>query len=587
LHTIRGAGGSLASQFRIRRADGSVRWLAMRAEAFLDQEGRLLRVTSAQQDISEIVAAREASAARRDELVRLVEQRTAALAEAEARFHGIFDSQFQFIGLLAPDGTLLEANRTAVEAGGLTRDDVIGRPFWETGWWPTAERDRLRSDIADAARGMLVRHEVENTGAGGRALWVDFSLKPVRDRTTGAVTAIIAEGRDLTERRDLVGKLVQAQKVQALGQLASGIAHDFNNILQTVSGAAMLIERRAEDHDKIRRLARTTIDAAARGESITRRLLSFARRDELRSEAIEIGPLLKGMREVLAHTLGRIITVQAEAPAGLLSVLADRGQLETALVNLGTNARDAMPDGGTLTYSAEAVHVGEEGAHPAGLAPGDYVRVVATDTGSGMDAATLARVTEPFFTTKPPGQGTGLGLAMAKGFAEQSGGTLTIASTPGAGTAVSLWLRQAGDDAVTRASEEDGVGQPGVALRRILVVDDDDLVRETISAQLEDAGFMTLVAASGGESLALIESGETVDALVCDLSMPGMDGVVTIEKARALRPGLPCFLLTGYVGDDAALSAGDAFILIRKPVAGRVLGARIEAALEVAGGQRG
>ena len=163
-------------------------------------------------------------------------QAETALAEAEARFRGIFDLQFQYIILLAPNGTILEVNRTALDAGGLMRNDAIGQPLWATGWWPVADRDRLRTEIIQAAQGMMIRREIEINGADGRRIWIDFSLKPVRDPVTGAVTSLIAEGRDLTEKRSLVAQLVQTQKVQALGQLAAGIAHDFNNILQAVSG---------------------------------------------------------------------------------------------------------------------------------------------------------------------------------------------------------------------------------------------------------------------------------------------------------------------------------------------------------------
>ncbi|CAH2600477.1 Histidine kinase [Rhodovastum atsumiense] len=535
--------------------------------------------------LSGVVLARmllASAAARRSAatLERHVVERTAALATAEARFRAIFDSQFQFITLLAPDGIVLEVNRTALDAAALTRGAVIGRPFWETGWWLQAARDRLRQDIARAAAGVLIRHEVEYNGAGGRLIHVDFSLTPVRAPATQDVLWIIAEGRDITEQRELAGQLAQVQKVQALGQLASGIAHDFNNILQTVSGAAMLIERRPEDHERTRRLARTAIDATTRGASITQRLLSFARRGEPRLEAIATTELLNSVREVLAHTLGTHITVRIEAPAELPALLADRGQLETALVNLGTNARDAMPDGGTLMLSAAPEHVAQGSAHPDGLTPGDYISLRVTDTGTGMDPATLARVTEPFFTTKPEGQGTGLGLAMVKGFTEQSGGALSITSTPGQGTTITLWLRQARSDATRRNGDDPGLATTGTPSARILLVDDDDLVRETLAAQLEDMGFATLIAANGAEALALLEAGEVVDALVSDLSMPGMSGVVTIQKARLLRPDLPCFLLTGYVGERAALDAGDAFTLVRKPVAGRTLAARIEARLE-------
>jgi PAS domain S-box-containing protein len=511
-----------------------------------------------------------------------------ALRESEARFHGIFDSQFQLIELLRLDGTILEVNRASLDAGGLTRSEVIGQPFWQIGRWPGAERDRVHGEIAQAARGTTIHREVEINGAAGRTIWVDFSLKPVRDPVTDEVTSIIAEGRDLTEKRNLTNQLAQAQKLQALGQLAGGIAHDFNNILQAVSGAAMLIEQRPGDHDRVRRLASTMIAAANRGTSITQRLLSFARRGELRAAPIATSDLLNSMREVFAYTLGTTIAVCTSVPPSVPALIADQPQLETAIINLGTNARDAMPGGGTIILSAEAENVAEGHHHPAGLAPGDYVRLSFADNGTGMDAATLARVSEPFFTTKPQGQGTGLGLAMVKGFTEQSGGGLSITSTPGQGTTVTMWLHQATTDVVRTGGDDDQHGVPiGLQLSaRILLVDDDDLIRETLAELLEEAGFTTLVAASGLEALALVESGEVVDAMVSDLSMPGMNGVTIIRKARALRPGLPCFLLTGYVGERAALSTENTFTLVRKPVTIRALVALIEATLEGAKRQK-
>jgi PAS domain S-box-containing protein len=576
------AGGMLATEFRIRRPDGAVRWVAMRAEVLLGEDGKPHRVISAQSDITDIVAAREQQASRAAELERCVAERTAELASAEARFRAIFDSQFQFIGLLAPDGTTLEVNRTALEAAGLTREDVLGRPFWETGWWPDAERDRLRHDVAQAARGVVVRREVRNVSVDGQEVWVDFSLKPVRDAVTGKVVWMIPEGRDITEQRTLSAQLVQAQKVQALGQLAGGIAHDFNNIIQAVSGAATLIDRRPQDIDKVRRLARMALDATARGASITRRLLSFTRRDELHSEVLPTAEVLNNIREVLAHTLGTTISVRYGVAADVPPLVADRGQLETVLVNLGTNARDAMPGGGTLTLSAEAENV--DIGHPAGLEAGTYVRLSVADTGTGMDAATLARAAEAFFTTKPVGQGTGLGLPMTKSFAEQLGGAMSINSAPGKGTIVTLWLRGATTESVWAANDGSDRKPATYASARVLLVDDDDMVRETLAAQLEDLGFRVLPASGGAEAIALLETGEAVDALVSDLSMPDMDGVTTIRKARVLRPRLPCFLLTGYTGERAALSAENAFTLVRKPTTAETLATRIEAALAAAGG---
>jgi CheY-like chemotaxis protein len=256
------------------------------------------------------------------------------------------------------------------------------------------------------------------------------------------------------------------------------------------------------------------------------------------------------------------------------------------LVNLATNARDAMPKGGMLVLSAAAELVSEAGTHPAGLEPGRYLRLVVKDTGTGMDAATLARVTEPFFTTKPQGQGTGLGLAMARGFAEQSGGALQLESEPGRGTTVTLWLPGAEPSAaaarlcVRSVAEPD---DPTCASHRVLVVDDDPLVREVLAEQLRAAGFDVLRAASGTEALALLAAGEHIDVLVTDLSMPGLDGLAVIREVQGRIPGLPAVLLTGYAGDSTALAASGAvsgsFALLRKPVSGQVLAGRLGALL--------
>ena len=575
---------TVAMQFRIRGHDGAVRWIAMRGELFDMPDGQNLRLITAHQDVTEMVAAREALAVRGDELESQVAQRTTALADAEARFRAIFDSQIQYITVVAPDGTVLDKNRALLEAVGTTAQQVIGKPIWEGEGWTAADCEWLRTQIRAAAWGGSARRELARTSVDGRRLVIDFSLKPVRDGESGAVKWIIAEGRDITEQRDLANQLSQAQKVQALGQLAGGIAHDFNNILQTTSGAATLISRRPGDPVQVKRLAKIAVDAAARGASITQRLLSFARRGEMQVEPLVTAELLEGVREVLAHTLGVAVTVRAVVPEGLPPLLSDRGQLETALVNLGTNARDAMRDGGTLTFSAAADRMFGQAAHSAGLAPGGYIRIEVADTGCGMDDDTLARVFEPFFTTKERGHGTGLGLSMVKGFVEQSGGKLSIRSQPGVGTTITLWLPQAEQAAAAAIGAEPGERGGKGSTARVLLVDDDDLVRETIAAQLEDVGFDVVVASGGAEAIALVEAGEAPDALVTDLSMPGMSGVETIQRARKLRPGMPCFLLTGYAGERAALEAGDAFTLVRKPISGAALADRIEVALEAARG---
>lgn len=392
--------------------------------------------------------------------------------------------------------------------------------------------------------------------------------------------------QEVEAREAAQARAQHGERLQALGQLAGGIAHDFNNVLQTVQGAAALIERRAGDAAVAKRFGRMILDATTRGEAVTRRLLAFARRDELRADAIEPASLLDELRDVLAHTLGASIEVRLKLEPGVPPLMADRGQLETVLVNLATNARDAMPEGGRLTMCASEDTVAPgTGPHPAGLAPGRYVRIEVADTGSGIDPLTLTKVLEPFFTTKPAGQGTGLGLSMAKGFAEQSGGGLSIESTPRRGTTVALWLPVASDPSPMLADEA-AKTTATARTHRVLVVDDELLVRETVVAQLQDAGFDVQAASSGAEALELLDEGARPELLVTDLAMPAMSGLALMREARRRRPGLPVLLLTGYAGEAARLvqdanvdMAG--FALLRKPVGEREL---VDRALELAAG---
>ncbi len=388
---------------------------------------------------------------------------------------------------------------------------------------------------------------------------------------------------EVAAREAAQAQLAQAQRIEALGQLAGGIAHDFNNVLQAVTGGLSLIGRRADHPDTVRQLAQMATDAAARGSAITGRLLAFARQGELRAQPVDCAALLHGLHEMLAHTLGGSITVRLDLPpAGLETgqagpcLLADRGQLETVLVNLAINARDAMPDGGTLTFAAHDETVPTAAGHRAGLAAGDYVRVSAADDGTGMDAATLARAAEPFFTTKPIGKGTGLGLAMARGFAQQSGGGFAIDSAPGQGTTVMLWLPRADP-----ASIETGLVEPLTAApsppvaAHVLVVDDDRLVRETLAGQLESHGYRVTQASDGLSALSRLDAGDAFDLLVTDYAMPGMNGLTLIREARQRRPALPACLLTGYadsaVGLGAAELAAERTLLLRKPTSGEDL----------------
>jgi signal transduction histidine kinase/CheY-like chemotaxis protein len=385
----------------------------------------------------------------------------------------------------------------------------------------------------------------------------------------------VALERAQQEREAALAQLEQAQRMEALGRLAGGVAHDFNNVLQVVLGGAKLISRRTTDPGAVQRLAGMIVEAAERGASVTRRLLAFARRDALRAEPLSVNRLLTGLEEVLAHMLGANTVVRVEAAPDLPMILVDRGQLETVLVNLAINGRDAMAlfGHGVLTLSAvpETVLPGTPG--PAGLAPGRYLRLAVADTGTGMDAATLARAVEPFFTTKPKGQGTGLGLAMAKGFAEQSDGAFRIKSEPGQGTTVWLWLPCAPSEA-TPAPGPASVPTPPAAPEvrgHILLVDDEPQVRAVLAAGLRERGHQVAEAEDGRAALALLDQDRRYDLLVTDLARPGLDGLALLHAARRQRPGLPALLVTGYVGDAqtqrfTAAAAEAPLLLLRKPV---------------------
>jgi signal transduction histidine kinase/CheY-like chemotaxis protein len=373
--------------------------------------------------------------------------------------------------------------------------------------------------------------------------------------------------KEVAARERAQAQAAHAERMTTLGALASGIAHDFNNTLQAVAGNAELIARRANDTREVQRLANMLLDAAERGGAISRRLLVFARRDSPMAEPVDPAGLLADLQELLRRTLGGSIDVRARIAPVLPSLLADRRQLETVLLNLATNARDALPNGGEVVLAADCETVAGNMGQP-NLAPGRYIRLSVSDTGVGMDAATLDRAAEPFFTTKPRGKGTGLGLSMAKGFAEQSGGGLTIESEPGRGAIVTLWLPQ---------TEQAAVRLPEVAVktrigerRHVLLVDDDAAVRDVLRITLAEAGFMVAGAENGAMALAHMQSGAPVDAVVTDFAMPGMNGLDLLRIVQAANPDLPGFMLTGHAGDlEAALNDSGLtgrFTLLRKPI---------------------
>jgi signal transduction histidine kinase len=346
------------------------------------------------------------------------------------------------------------------------------------------------------------------------------------------------------EREAALAQVHEMQKVESLGQLTGGVAHDFNNLLMAVLGNLSLVSKYTADNPKITRLIDGAIRAAERGANLTKRMLTFARRQELKPEIVDVPKLMGGMVDMLRHLLGPEIEIVTEFRTEQLTTRVDPNQLELALLNLALNARDAMPNGGKLVIAARHERV-ETGEVPS-LVAGDYICISEYDNGSGMDEATITRAAEPFFTTKGVGAGTGLGLSMVDGLVAQSGGAMRIKSQLGAGTTIELWLPswQGRDSHPTRASDQG----PGACQRsyQVLVVEDDEMVAAGTVAMIEDLGHSAIEASSAAVALEILESNRDIDVVVTDHAMPGMSGSELARRIRANWPCLPVALASGY-----------------------------------------
>jgi len=377
------------------------------------------------------------------------------------------------------------------------------------------------------------------------------------------------------EREAALAQLHEMQKLESLGQLTGGVAHDFNNVLAAVLGNLDVLSRRPTDDPEVRRFIDGAIKAAERGAALTKRMLAFARRQELKPEAVDVAALFHGMTEMLGRSLGPSIQIITEFQPGLASTRVDPNQLELALLNLSLNARDAMLLGGRLIIGARGETVAPGNA--LGLAQGAYVCVAVADTGSGMDEVTLKRATEPFFTTKGLGKGTGLGLSMVHGFTAQSGGATRIASRVGSGTTVELWLPVAEHPAEVAPASMAPAPAASARRGRVLLVDDDPLVMSSTSAMLEDLGHSVVQATSAIAALTSLRAGTMVDLVVTDHAMPGLSGAELARMVRQSWPTLPILLVTGYPelprGEDQSLP------WLTKPFQRDALATRIDALL--------
>jgi PAS domain S-box-containing protein len=446
--------------------------------------------------------------------------------------------------------------------------------------------DRMSGALQESLRtGNDYVVEYRNLRSGGAVNWIEVRARALRN-VLGQVTSLVGVSSDITERKRselererLLGELdvertalsnlthtleqrvvertgelmkevaarekaqeqlLQSQKMESVGQLTGGIAHDFNNLLMAVMGNLEILRRRVPNEPAIQRLIDGAMLGAQRGSSLTQRMLAFARQQDLKTLSADIGVLVSGMQELLRRSLGPQITLNLSIEPGLPPAEVDAHQVELAVLNLAINARDAMPNGGVINIGVDQQQI-NAAEH---LRPGTYLRVRVSDTGTGMDSATLSRAIEPFFSTKPLGKGTGLGLSMTHGLAVQLGGQLELTSAVGVGTVATLLLPMA-----TRPAEEIEVAAaPSTTTRvaRILVVDDDPLVAMSTVDMLEDLGHIVIEANSGKRALEIIDAGQVIDLMMTDQAMPGMTGIQLAEIVRSKRPHLPVLLATGY-----------------------------------------
>jgi PAS domain S-box-containing protein len=505
----------------------------------------------------------------------------ASLSE-EGRYRLLIDAITDYaIYMLDPGGYVTSWNPGARRLKGYDSAEIIGQHFERF----YTEEDRAaglpRRALATAARDGRFESEGWHVRKAGTRFWASVVIDAIH-ADDGRLIGFAKITRDVTERRDSQlaleqarEQLLQAQKMEAVGQLTGGVAHDFNNLLTAILSSLELLRKHLPDDPRTTRLIDNAVLGAERGATLTQRLLAFARRQPLQPENIDVPRSVANLTELLRPSLGPTTALHTDFPTGLPAAVADTAQFETALLNLCVNARDAMPEGGTIAITAHAETL--PAGNAPGLPPGAYIRLAVSDDGEGMDADTLTHAAEPFFTTKGIGKGSGLGLSMVHGLAAQSGGRLVLTSRSGEGTTAELWLPAAsGDD---RQATPVAPPEPAPTDRKlsVLAVDDDFLVLMNTTMMLEDLGHAVFEASGAAAALKLLESGEKIDLVISDHAMPGMTGGQLATAIHDKWPALPVILATGY----AELPPGVASDLPRlnKPFSQKALAAALTAAL--------
>ncbi|MBA2589687.1 MAG: PAS domain S-box protein [Alphaproteobacteria bacterium] len=521
-----------AEGWRMRK-DGTRFWAHVVIDPIRDSSGALTGFAKVTRDLTERRASEEALRQSQEQFRLLVQ--------------GVTDYA---IYMLSPEGIVTNWNPGAQRIKGYTPVEIVGKHFSQ---FYTPE-DRAAGRPERALRTAAEEGKFEAEGwrlrKDGSRFWSHVIIDPIRDEQ-GKLIGFAKITRDATERKEAQDSLerarealFQSQKMDAIGQLTGGVAHDFNNLLMAVLGSLELLRKRMPDDPAQLRLVDNAIQGARRGATLTQRMLSFARRQEMDVVPLNVAALVHGMSDLLDRTLGKDVEIQTDFPQALGPAVADDNQLELALLNLCVNARDAMKHGGNIVIAGREEDV--DLRHVSGLPPGKYVCLSVTDTGEGMDAETLARASEPFFTTKGVGKGTGLGLSMVHGMAEQMGGRLLIRSTLGEGTTAEIWLASATAAAQAQdAPTEAPAPQAGPRKLKVLAVDDDRLVLFNTVAMLEDLGHEAVEAGSGVEALELLAQ-QSFDLVITDQSMPRMSGTQLMDAIAQDWPGTKMILATGY-----------------------------------------
>jgi PAS domain S-box-containing protein len=504
-------------------------------------------------------------------IVDITERKRAEVIQRQVnlRFRAIFNQTFEFVKLLSVDGVILEVNQPALDFRGLKAEDVVGQPLWETPWFDLSaqSREEARQAVTRAAAGHFVRQEITVLDHHGEQRTFDFSVKPVIN-DAGSVELLIQEARDITDQKKLEDQLRQAQKTEAVGALAGGIAHEFNNLLQTILGYTQFAMVGLSTDEKRHQDLQLVVKAAERATSLTRQLLTFARRQVLNRTQVDPNQVAGELVTMLRPLIGESIEVQTNLAPNVSTIFADAGQLQQVLLNLCINARDAMPQGGRLIIRTENVSLSPQfcEAFP-GAQPGPHVLLSVADTGCGMSPEVKEHIFEPFYTTKERGKGTGLGLPMVYGMVKQHGGLIHVYSEPGAGTTFRIYLpANLSGEIVGPAPMHVDFGGGN---ETILVAEDDPLVRGFIARVLEGAGYQTLAATNGAEALDLFRQHRQAVALaLLDAVMPCMGGHEVCQRLKASCPDLPVVFCTGHDPDvhQVGAIAAHGLPILQKPV---------------------